>query len=370
MALKNKIDTETASRRLARWLESKIPGTQSILVTGLAVPASAGMSNETVLFNAEWTAGDQPNSRAMVARVQPDGPGVFPAYDLSKEARVLRALGLHTDVPVPEVYFYEESPEVFGAPFLVMERVDGQVPSDDPPFTAGGWVLELTPEQRRLMWHNSIDVMGRIHAADWQGLGLEFLDADDECGAVAAQITEWRDTFAWAAEGEANPAIERALDWLTDNAPADEGPKVLNWGDARVGNIIFDEDLSAAAVLDWEMVTVAPREVDLGWWLFLMRHHTDGIGLPLPAGIPTREETLAHYQSSTGHTPANLAYYEVLAATKLSIIMVRAAHMMISMGLLPPDSPMALSNPASQLLAHLLNLPAPTGLSTSFIGNR
>ncbi len=74
---------------------------------------------------------------------------------------------------------------------------------------------------------------------------------------------------------------------------------------------------------------------------------------------------------SAGTPPCHVGYYEVLAATKLSIIMVRAAHMMISMGgLLPADSPMALSNPASQLLAQLLELPAPTGLTTTFMGNR
>ncbi|BBY65791.1 phosphotransferase family protein [Mycolicibacterium helvum] len=368
MALKNTIDTQEAAARLARWLTSRTGGAQPVRVTDLVVPESAGMSNETVLFTAEWPEDGQDRRSALVARVQPDGPGVFPAYDLSKEARVLQALGSHTDVPVPTVHFYEQAPDVFGSPFLVMERVDGQVPSDDPPFTAGGWVLDLTASQRKKMWHNSIDVLGSIHAVDWQALGLQFLDDADD--AVRRQIDDWRGTFAWAAEGEANPTIEHALEWLADHVPTPAGPKVLNWGDARVGNIIFAADLTPAAVLDWEMVTVAPREVDLGWWLFLMRHHTDGIGLPLPEGIPTRAETVAHYQAGTGFTPADLDYYEVLAATKLSIIMVRAAHMMIAMGLLPQDSPMALSNPASQLLAQLLELPAPNGLSTSFIGNR
>ncbi|MGJ6122358.1 phosphotransferase family protein [Mycolicibacterium sp. Y3] len=369
MALKNTIDTEAASARIAQWMESKVREATSMRVTDLVVPASAGMSNETILFNAEWVEADRSHSRGMVARVQPEGPGVFPSYDLSKEARVLAALGEHTDVPVPEIFSYDDAPAVFGSPFLVMARVDGRVPSDDPPFTAGGWVLDLPTEQRRLMWQNSIEVMSRIHSTDWRGIGLGFLDSGEQ-GAVAAQIAQWRDTFAWAADGEANPTIERALDWLAENAPADEGVKVLNWGDARVGNIIFGDDLAVAAVLDWEMVSVAPREVDLGWWLFLMRHHTEGIGLPLPDGVPTREETLALYESVSGHTPSHIGYYEVLAATKLSIIMVRAAHMMISMGLLPADSPMALSNPASQLLAQLLELPAPTGLTTTFMGNR
>lgn len=133
------------------------------------------------------------------------------------------------------------------------------------------------------MWHNSINALAQIHAADWRALGLDFLDTDANGSGVHAQLANWRESFTWAADGEANPTIEHALEWLADNVPAAPSATVLNWGDARVGNIIFADDLSAAALLDWEMVTLGCRELDLGWWLFLMRHHTEGgIGFPLP----------------------------------------------------------------------------------------
>lgn len=145
---------------------------------------------------------------------------------------------------------------------------------------------------------------------------------------------------------------------------------MLNWGDARVGNLIFDADLAVAAVLDWEMVALANRELELGWWLFLIRHHTEGIGLPLPEGIPDAAATIARYEELTGHRVRDIEYYEVFAGTRLAILMVRAAHMMIAAGLLPPEATMALNNPASQLVAKLLGLPAPRGEAVSFIGNR
>lgn len=370
MALKNIIDTELAANRIADWLASKWPENQDITVTDVNVPGAGGLSNETVLFTANWRDADGEQTRGMVARVQPDGPGVFPDYNLAKEATVIKALAEHSPVPVPQVYFFEQDPSVFGAPFLVMQRIDGRIPADDPPFTATGWVLGLTPDQRRKMWHNSIDVLAQIHSVDWRELGLEFLDTPENQSGLDAGLAHWRRTFDWAAEGEPNPTLEAAMDWLDEHRPQHDEPKVLNWGDARVGNMIFSDDLAPLGVLDWEMVALASREQELGWWLFLMRHHTEGVGLPLPEGIPGHAETIDYYEQKTGHKLRDLHYYEVLGGTRLSILMVRAAHMMIAAGLLPPDSPMAQSNPASQLVAKLLDLPAPTGATTSFIGNR
>jgi aminoglycoside phosphotransferase (APT) family kinase protein len=370
MALKNIIDTDAAAKRLAECLSRKMPDAQSITVSDVHVPGAGGLSNETVLFTANWQQDGEAVTRGMVARVQPDGPGVFPDYNLRKEAAVITALGEHSAVPVPHVYFYDDDPSVFGSPFLVMQRIDGHIPADDPPFTASGWVLDLTPQQRRQMWHNSIDVLAQIHAVDWHEHGLDFLNTSDYHSGLDAGLAQWRNTFTWAADGEPNPTLETALQWLDDNRPAGDEHKVLNWGDARVGNMIFSDSQAVIGVLDWEMVVLGSREQELGWWLFLMRHHTDGVGLPLPDGIPDYKETVDYYQHITGHHVQHLDYYEILAGTKLSILMVRAAHMMIAAGLLPPDAPMAQSNPASQLVAKLLDLPAPTGAATSFIGKR
>jgi hypothetical protein len=83
---------------------------------------------------------------------------------------------------------------------------------------------------RTVMWHNSLTALAHIHDADWQALGLDFLDTDANGGGVHAQIATWRESFTWAAEGEPNPTIEHALEWLSDNVPARPTPKVLNWG--------------------------------------------------------------------------------------------------------------------------------------------
>ena len=370
MAIKNTIEIDLATRKLTDWLSAQLPDAHDVTVTDVKEPGSSGLSNETVLFTAAWQEGGVHETRQMVARVQPHGPGMYPEYDLSKQATVIKALADKSPVPVPTVYFFENDPGVFGAPFLVMERIDGRIPADDPPFTAEGWVLDLAPEQRRQMWQDGIEALAGIHSVDWRGLGLDFLDTPENRSGLGADLAWCRRTFEWAAEGEPNPTIEAALDWLDEHRPGDDRENVLNWGDARVGNIIFSDELAVAGVIDWEAVVLASREQDLGWWLFNIRHHTQGVGLPLPDGVPDRDQTIERYQRASGHRVRDIDYYEALAGTRLAIFMVRAAHMMIAAGLLPADSPMAQSNPASQLVAKLLGLPAPIGATTTFIGHR
>jgi aminoglycoside phosphotransferase (APT) family kinase protein len=247
------------------------------------------------------------------------------------------------------------------------------VPADDPPFTAAGWVVEeLTPEQRRALCDDALEVVAQIHAADIDALGLrELLDRpQDGPTPLDQQITLWRETYDWAREGDINPTIEEGFTWIADNRPGGEEPVVLCWGDARIGNMLFGDDLTVNGVLDWEMVGLGSPDQELGWWMFMLRHHTEGIGAPLPEGFPTREEVVADYARLTGHVLVNLDYYEVFAALRLSILMHRAGNLMVLAGLLPPDATMKYNNPASQLLAKLIGAPAPTGDAQSFIGNR
>jgi aminoglycoside phosphotransferase (APT) family kinase protein len=118
------------------------------------------------------------------------------------------------------------------------------------------------------------------------------------------------------------------------------------------------------------MVGLGQPDVEVAWWLFILRHHTEGIGAPMPPGFPTREEVVAIYEKASGRSLDHLDYYEVWAAVRLAIIMHRAGNLMIELGILPPGAPMRLNNPASQLLAKLIGAPAPAGDAQSFIGNR
>jgi aminoglycoside phosphotransferase (APT) family kinase protein len=364
MALSNKTDPAHAERQLTTWLSTRLEDSRDVRVHDARVPAAGGLSAETVLFEASWTQSGRQWTRSLAARVQPSGDAVFPTYDFATEFRVLAALGC-AGVPVPEVLWHERDRAVLGGEFIVMEQVGGRVPADDPPYTMDGWVLDLSAAEQATLYDNALQALAAIHRVDWRGAGLDVLmHGFDE------QLAYWERAFAWAAGDEANPTVEAAFDWIRANRPPDGASVVLNWGDARLGNILFAPDLSVAAVLDWEMAALGSRELDLGWWLFLIRNHTDAIGAPMPPGFPDREATIARYEELIGHTMEHVEFYEAFAGLRLAIIMHRAANLMIGAGLLPPDAPMKLNNPCSKLLAELLGLPAPEGSAQSFVGNR
>lgn len=367
MALVDRTDLLALRVALHGWLAARLPEAGGLEVSGLDVPTASGFSNETVFFDAAWHEGAGARSRRLVARLQVDGPGLYPDPDIRAQYAVMRALH-GRGVAVPEVLWFETDPSVLGTPFFVMERRAGRVPADDPPFTATGWVLDLAPAERARLCDNALKQLVALHALDPGRLGLDFLARPELGGTPLEQeLAYYRRYHAWAAEGREHPIIDEAFAWLEGNRPSGPERVVLSWGDARIGNMMFGPDLEVTAVLDWEMAAFAAPEQDLGWWLFMHRHHTEGFELPHPDGFPQREEVIARYEELSGRTVPDIAYYEVLAALRGAVIMVRLARMMIDAGLLPADSGMARNNGSSRILAALIGLPAPGGDGVSLI---
>ena len=153
--------------------------------------------------------------------------------------------------------------------------------------------------------------------------------------------------------------IEAAHEWLLKNKPADE-PEVLVWGDARIGNIIFD-GTTPVAVLDWEMVNVGSPEKDVAWSVFLDRHHSEGIETPRLEGFPSYEDTTAYYEEQSGHRVKHLEYYQVYAGYRFGIIMMRIAQQLVHYELMNAEQgrEMEVNNTVTRLTAKILDLPPP-----------
>ena len=130
------------------------------------------------------------------------------------------------------------------------------------------------------------------------------------------------------------PIIERSLAWLDGHWPAGRGPDVLCWGDARIGNIIY-QGFEPAAVLDWEMASLGPRELDVGWFVFLHRFFqdiADFFGVPGLPGFLRRSDVERCYQEQTGCPLRDMDFYLVYAAVRHAIVMARIMRRMIHFG--------------------------------------
>lgn len=351
-------DLERTRRALLDWLPTKLPDARDLRIAELTAPERTGFSNDTLLFDLEWHEAGERRREGLVVRIKPSGFPVFPSYDVGKQYRVMKILGERSDVPVPKMYWLEEDESMLGAPFYVMGRIDGQIPSDNPPYHAVGWMTELPTAGRATLWWSGLEAMARIHRLDSRALGLDFL-ALPELGAAPLEqhLSYYERYLEWAARGRRQPTAEPALDWLKSNVPRSE-PTGLSWGDSRIGNQIF-RSCRCVAVLDWEMAMIGNPEQDLAWWLFVDRSLSEGIGLPRLDGLPSREETVARYQELVGRKVENLHYYEVWAGFRFAVIMCRIAQQQVEYGVMPPDSDFETNNMVTQLLARLLDLPAP-----------
>jgi aminoglycoside phosphotransferase (APT) family kinase protein len=118
------------------------------LVGPFETPSGAGMSSETRLFEATWV-GDEGTARRgrFVLRLPPppDAWPIFPSYDFERQVTAMRLVASAGVVPVPAVRWYEPDATWLGAPFIVMERVDGDVPPDVMPYVFDSWLSRGGP---------------------------------------------------------------------------------------------------------------------------------------------------------------------------------------------------------------------------------
>ncbi|WP_396447775.1 phosphotransferase family protein [Actinomadura sp.] len=350
MPVPDQRDPEVTRSALAEWLGRHLPG---VRIPHVDTPQTSGFSNETLMFDAEWTDGGQTRREPFVARVAPTRYQVFPEPRFADEHRLMRILDERTPVPVPPIRWYEPSADVLGAPFFVMGRVDGRVPTDMPPYHMGGWVTEVAPDERAAMWWSTLEIMAVLHRLDVAELGLDFLDRP-RWGApgIDQRLNYYEHYLHWAYDGPQETAL-KALDWLKANRPEEPDEPAVLWGDSRIGNVIFQAG-APKAVLDWETAALGAPEEDLAWFLFLDRHHSEGVGAARLDGFPSPAETVARYEELLGRPMRHMAYYEILSGFKFSVIMARIGQAMIDFGWIDGTSDFPYNNNCTQLLARIL----------------
>jgi aminoglycoside phosphotransferase (APT) family kinase protein len=351
-------DPDETRAALTSWLGRQLPGATDVEITDLVVPQSSGFSNETFLFDAAWTIDGQRTTAQLVLRSQPQVYALFPEIDLlAQQYGAMKRLGEHTDVPVANVRWGEADTSVLGQPFFVMDRLFGKVPADVPPYTEQGWFIDLPVAARRNLHTNSVLALCSVNLVDWKAAGFDYLDKTHHGPLGPKQrISYFRKFWEWARDGKEHPVADPAWAWLEANWPDDGEHIELCWGDARPGNQMFDDDGNVIGIFDWEMVSLGNGESDLGWYLFLLRFHTQGYGIPLPEGMLSRDEIIALWEQQIGRKAVNVDFYEALAGFHFTLVMMRIGAMA---ELLAPgswDPQQSVNNPVAHLTKELIGL--------------
>ncbi|MDV6271396.1 phosphotransferase family protein [Rhodococcus globerulus] len=339
--------------KLESWIRIRLSNSTAV-VSDLRKPSESGMSSTSVLFTVDWADGDGTRHHAdLVARVVPEAAAlpVFPDYDLERQAIVMRTVAANSAVPVPCVRWIEPSSEVLGRPFIVMDRVDGIVPPDNPPYVFGSFLHEASTAQLETLQRSSVDLLAGIHSIpDPCSLLPELGDSTD---VLRRHVDSERAYYEWTRreDGLRIPLLEKGFEWLEEHWPSNTSEAVLCWGDSRIGNIMY-RDCAPEAVLDWELAALAPRELDVGWFIFFHRMYQDmaeQFGRPGLPDLFRRADVVARYEEAAGVELQDLDFYLVYAAIRHGIIMSRIKRRSIHFG----DCP-APADPDEYVLHHCM----------------
>jgi aminoglycoside phosphotransferase (APT) family kinase protein len=268
-----------------------------------AVPVGDGHSNVTYSL-----------STGVVLRRPPRGPLPPSAHDVLREARLLRALE-PTQVRTPEVLAVCDDVGVIGAPFYVMEEVQGDVITHELPAPLDN------PEQRARIAEELIDALVELHEVDWTTIGLEGFGKPT--GYLERQLRRFNGLWEHNRTREI-PEFEQVSTWLAENMP-ESPPATIVHGDYRLGNTMLAHGAPArlVAIFDWEMATIGDPLADVGYmmiqWTEAGDEQTTKFSLQsvtsLP-GFPTRQELVGLYEERSGRSVGELDWYVTLALWK------------------------------------------------------
>lgn len=290
--------------RVGEWLDRHVDGARGPYTFDLI---AGGRSNLT--FSVTDATG-----RRMVLRRPPLGHVLASAHDMAREHRIVSAVG-RTRVPVPAALGLCTDEEVNGAPFYVMDWVEGTV-LDSPDKG-----VALPVHLREVASHDLIDVLADLHAVDIDAVGLGDLARRD--GYVERQVRRWSGQWE-ASKTRELPAVEEVARRLAADIPPQQGT-VIAHGDYRFGNCLTDVTTGRiAAVLDWELCTLGDPLADLGYvgiyWTdpgMPSQRGTDPSGLE---GFPRFADLVERYAIATGRDVSRIGYYKAFASFRLAVI--------------------------------------------------
>ncbi|GLW99380.1 phosphotransferase family protein [Microtetraspora sp. NBRC 16547] len=268
---------------------------------------AGGKSNLTYLVSdgaSEW-----------ILRRPPLGHVLATAHDMAREYRVISALG-PTDVPVPRTYALCEDPGVIGAPFYVMEKVEGT------PYRTASQLEPLGRDRTRAICTRMVDTLAVLHAVDPAAVALSDFGRPD--GFLQRQVRRWKKQLD-ASYSRDLAGAEELHRLLLARVPGLSAPAIVH-GDFRLDNLLVDTSDDVVSVLDWEMATLGDCLTDFALMLVYQRLATSGIDYAVSdvstaPGYLSDSEIMNRYSVAGGRPLTDMGFYLGLAYFKLAVIL-------------------------------------------------
>jgi aminoglycoside phosphotransferase (APT) family kinase protein len=276
-----------------------------------AEPVGEGHSNVTYLIRregGEW-----------VLRRPPRPPLPPSAHDVLREAWLLRSVE-SADVRTPRVVLTCDDPGVIGAPFYVMDRVEGDVITTEIPEPLD------EPGQRARIAEELIDSLVEIHAVDWEACGLQ--GYGKPTGYLERQLRRFSGLWEHNKTREVE-ALDRVTEWLRSHLPQSPEATIVH-GDYRLGNTMFAPGAPArlVAIFDWELSTIGDPLADLGYLTATYPEPGDDkmtlfnlAAVTTREGFPTRDRLIAQYEERSGRSMSDVRWYQALALWKSAVFL-------------------------------------------------
>jgi aminoglycoside phosphotransferase (APT) family kinase protein len=290
--------------RLRVLLDAERPGLVRGPLTGRLIEGGrSNLTYEVTDGTAKW-----------VVRRPPLGHVLATAHDMRREHRVISALHA-TDVPVPSPVLFCDDEDVLGAPFYVMDFVEGT------PYRTAEQLAPLGPERTRAAVLSLVDTLVELHAVDPAEVGLADFGRPE--GFLDRQLRRWGKQLD-ASHNRDLAGIDELHAVLGRRLPHSPAPTVVH-GDYRLDNVLLGDDDRIRAILDWEMSTLGDPLTDLG----LLVMYSVPLAMPdspvsttaAAAGHPDPSEIVERYAARSGRDVSSVSWYTAFAWFKLAVIL-------------------------------------------------
>jgi aminoglycoside phosphotransferase (APT) family kinase protein len=293
-----------ANERLTGWLRRQLPDVEDVRVEGLD-QVNFGHSAEMMMLTIVTRHDRHETRHDVVLRLRPKPPALLEPYNLARQFTVLRALE-GTAVRVPRALWFEDTGDVLGRPFFVMERAAGDVFEMEAP-------TGVTDETVVRMCQSLVEQLATIHSVDLKQTGLDSLD--DGSDHLDRELEHWAAEMN-RVKRDSLPALQRLHQALCESKPEPCPRVTLVHGDAKPGNFAFAGG-EVSAVFDWEMTTVGDPLTDIGWLEMLW---IQPVGINSHSAALTIDDLIAHYEAISGIRVQNRPWYRAFNAYKMAVI--------------------------------------------------